>query len=72
MKTERIKQKHSLEWVIEFWKDAKAMSKAELMEKYKWVIEYDDLMERFINLYIENRELKDRIEKAGKVLFNKE
>lgn len=64
--------KHSLEWVVEFWKDAKAMSKAELMEKYKGVIEYDDLMERFINLYIENKKLKDRIDKAGRVLFYEE
>lgn len=54
--------KHSLEWVIEFWKDAKAMSKTELMEKYKWVIEYDDLMERFINLYIENKKLKAKMD----------
>ena len=70
MRTEWMR--HSLEWVIEFWKDAKAMNKSELMEKYKWVIEYEDLMERFINLYIENKKLKDRIEEAGKVLFNKE
>lgn len=52
---------NDLSWVLAFRKDAKAMSKAELMEKYKWVIEYDDLMERFINLYIENKKLKDKM-----------
>lgn len=59
-------------WVLEFRKDSKKMSKAQLMKKYTGEIPYDDLIERFINLYIENRELKDRIEIANKVLSGKE
>ena len=48
------------------------MSKAQLMEKYAGEVPYDELMERFINLYIENRKLKDRIDLAEKVLSGKE
>lgn len=61
-----------LTWVLEFRKDSKEMSKTQLMEKYAGEIPYDDLMERFINLYIENRKLKDRIDLAEKVLSGKE
>ena len=57
-----------LTWVLEFRKDSKEMSKAQLMEKYAGEIPYDDLMERFINLYIENRKLKDKITEAIKLL----
>lgn len=58
--------------VLEFRKDSKTMSKAQLMEKYAGEIPYDELMERFINLYIENKKLKDRIDLADKVLSGKE
>ena len=61
-----------LTWVLEFRKDSKTMSKAQLMEKYAGEIPYEELMERFINLYIENRKLKDRIDLADKVLSGKE
>lgn len=61
-----------LTWVLEFRKDSKTMSKAQLMEKYAGEIPYEELMERFINLYFENRELKDRIDLANKVLSGKE
>lgn len=61
-----------LTWVLEFRKDSKEMSKAQLMEKYAGEVPYDELMERFINLYIENRKLKDRIDLAEKVLSGKE
>ena len=58
--------------VLEFRKDSKTMSKAQLMGKYAGEIPYDELMERFINLYIENKKLKDRIDLADKVLSGKE
>lgn len=61
-----------LTWVLEFWKDSKTMSKTQLMEKYAGEIPYEELMERFINLYIENKKLKDRIDLAEKVLSGKE
>lgn len=57
-----------LTWVLEFRKDSKEMSKAQLMEKYAGEIPYEELMERFINLYIENRKLKDKITETIKLL----
>ena len=54
--------------VLEFRKDSKEMNKAQLMEKYAGEIPYEELMERFINLYIENRKLKDKITEAIKLL----
>lgn len=54
--------------VLEFRKDSKEMSKAQLMEKYAGEIPYEELMERFINLYIENRKLKDKITETIKLL----
>ena len=57
-----------LTWVLEFRKDSKEMDKAQLMEKYAGEIPYEELMERFINLYIENRKLKDKITETIKLL----
>lgn len=57
-----------LTWVLEFRKDSKEMNKAQLMEKYAGEIPYEELMERFINLYIENRKLKDKITETIKLL----
>ena len=44
------------------------MNKAQLMEKYAGEIPYDDLMERFINLYIENRKLKAKLDEIIKLI----
>ena len=56
-------------WVVDFWIDYKEwMTKDELSKKYKWAIEYDGLFDRFINLFLENQKLKDKIEKCHKAL----
>lgn len=57
-----------LTWVLEFRKDSKEMSKAQLVEKYAGEIPYEELIERFVNLYIENRKLKDKITETIKLL----
>lgn len=57
-----------LTWVLEFRKDSKEMSKAQLMEKYAGEIPYEELMERFINLYIENRKLKAKLDEIIKLI----
>lgn len=55
--------------VIEFWKDYKNGYSAEmLIEKYKWVIDYDDLLERFVRLYFDKQTLTSKVEDALKVL----
>lgn len=55
--------------VLEFWKDYKAGFSAEmLVEKYRWVIEYDDLLERFVRLYFDKMALASKVEGALKVL----
>ena len=67
--TPEQKMVNATTWVVDFWIDYKEwMTKDELSKKYKWAIEYDDLFDRFINLFLENQKLKDKIEKCHKAL----
>ncbi len=55
--------------IIEFWKDYKSwMPKDKLIEKYRGQISYEELLERFIGLYIANQKLKDKVAEWIKVL----
>ena len=59
----------SLTRVLEFWRDYRdGFSAKELIERYSEVIEYDDLLERFVNLFMENQRLKQKIEDIRKIL----
>ena len=63
MKTPEEEMVNATTWVLEFWLDYKEwMTKDELVEKYRGQIDYDDLIERFVNLFLENRKLNDKIE----------
>lgn len=44
------------------------MTDDELVQKYSWVISYEELIEYYVGLYIANQKLKDKLEKIRKVL----
>lgn len=60
-------------WLLEFWKDYKSwLPKDKLIEKYRWVISYEELLERFIGLYIEKENLKKKLDNVADILYHKE
>ena len=58
-------------WIMEFRKDYKSwLPKDKLFEKYKWVVSYEELLERFIGLFIEREWLRTQINTVLKALLN--
>lgn len=67
--TPEEKLRNGIAWHFEFRKDYKSwMTGDELVQKYSWVISYEELIEYYVGLYIANQKLKDKLEKIHKVL----
>ena len=67
--TPEEKLKNAMARHFEFRKDYKSwMTDDELVQKYSWVISYEELIEYYVGLYIKNQKLKDKLEKIRKVL----
>lgn len=71
MKAEKILR--SAIWQLEFRKDVlDGMTQKELVKKYRGVIDYEELLEKFVWLYLQKQELKGKLNRTAKILFSKD
>lgn len=59
-------------WLLGFWRDYKSgkFTSQELIEKWSSGVNVIDLMTRYLNLYMENQKLRDKLDEVAKILYN--
>lgn len=59
-------------WLLGFRRDYKSgkFTSQELIEKWSSGVNVIDLMTRYLNLYMENQKLRDKLDEVAKILYN--